>query len=209
MVESTQAEKILGYLGTYQYAFREHVALTLSWHTVMRVGAVHALNLDDYNPREQSLEVLHRPETGTPIKNAERGERLVALSGETCMLLDDRLETQRPNVVEDTGRKPISTSQGRAHQSTLRLDYYRVTRPCIYTGEYTHNKKPLGYGLVEHRDRLWTIADAEHAVASAGLHGAATADELDGGFSDDDVEAWMETAVGPIESTTEQHDKES
>jgi len=93
MVESAQAEKILGYLGTYQYASREHVTLTLLWHTVMRVGAVHALDVDDYNPREQSLEVLHRPETRTPIKNAERGERLVALSGETCMLLDDWLET--------------------------------------------------------------------------------------------------------------------
>jgi len=51
-------------------------------------------------------------------------------------------------------------------------------------------------------------ADAEHAVASAGLHGAATADELDGGFSDDDVEAWMETAVDPVESEPES-DEES
>ena len=40
------------------------------------------------------------------------------------------------------------------------------------------------HGLVEHRDRFWTIADAEHAVASAGLHGATTADEFGGGFSD-------------------------
>jgi hypothetical protein len=63
--------------------------------------------------------------------------------------------------------------------------------------------------LVEHRDRFWTTADAEHAVASAGLHGAATADELDDGFSDDDIEAWMETAVDPIESATEQPDEES
>jgi len=145
MVESAQAEKILGYLGTYQYASREHVTLTLLWHTMMRVGAVHALDVDDYNPREQSLEILHRPETRTSIKNAERGERLVALSGETYMLLDDWLETQRPNVVEDTGREPlVSTSQRRAHQSTLRLDCCRFTRPCIYTGEYPHNGKPLG-----------------------------------------------------------------
>ena len=64
------------------------------------------------------------------------------------------------------------------------------------------------HGFVKHRDRFWTIADAEHAVASAGLNGAATADELDGGFSDDDVEAWMETAVDPIELATEQ-DEES
>ena len=51
-------------------------------------------------------------------------------------------------------------------------------------------------------------ADAEHAVVSAGLHGAATANELDSGFSSEDVEAWMETAVDPIELTTEQHDEE-
>jgi hypothetical protein len=64
------------------------------------------------------------------------------------------------------------------------------------------------HGFVEHRDRFWTIADAEHAVASAGMDGAATADDIDGGFSDDEVEAWMETAVDPIESGTGQ-DEES
>ena len=64
------------------------------------------------------------------------------------------------------------------------------------------------HGLVDHRDRFWTIADAEHAVASAGLHSAATADDIDGGFSDGDVEAWMETAVDPIDSTIES-DEES
>lgn len=63
--------------------------------------------------------------------------------------------------------------------------------------------KRLGeHGLVEHRDRFWTIADAEHAVASAGFHGATTADEIDGGFSDEEVDAWMETAVDPIGTDT-------
>lgn len=54
--------------------------------------------------------------------------------------------------------------------------------------------------LVDHRDRFWAISDAEHAVASAGLHGAATADHLDGGFADEDVTDWMETAVDPIDT---------
>lgn len=56
-------------------------------------------------------------------------------------------------------------------------------------------------GFVEHRDRFWTIADAEHATISAGLHGTTTADEIDGGFSDDDVDTWMETAVDPIDES--------
>lgn len=55
-------------------------------------------------------------------------------------------------------------------------------------------------GLVEHRDRFWAVSDAEHAVASAGLLSAAAADELDGGFSDEEIEAWMETAVEPTGS---------
>jgi hypothetical protein len=38
------------------------------------------------------------------------------------------------------------------------------------------------------------------------MHGAATADDINGGFSDDDFEAWMETAVDPIESATDRQE---
>lgn len=63
-------------------------------------------------------------------------------------------------------------------------------------------------GLVEHRGQYWKIADAEHATASAGLLGAATADDIDGGFSDDEIAEWMETAVDPVENADEQDDSE-
>jgi len=59
-------------------------------------------------------------------------------------------------------------------------------------------------GLVVHRGRYWGIADAEHAVASAGLIGAATASDLDGGFTDEEMAAWMETAVEPISEANEE-----
>ena len=55
------------------------------------------------------------------------------------------------------------------------------------------------HGLVDHRGQFWKIADAEHAAASAGYLGAAAADARDGGFADEEVEAWMETAVDPID----------
>lgn len=64
------------------------------------------------------------------------------------------------------------------------------------------------HGLVEHRDHFWAIADSEHAVASAGVHSAATADEIDGGFSDEEIQEWMETAVDPIESEDEREGEE-
>lgn len=53
-------------------------------------------------------------------------------------------------------------------------------------------------GLLEHRDRYWTVMDTEHAVTSAGLLGAASANAVDGGFSDEDINRWMETAVDPL-----------
>ncbi len=68
-------------------------------------------------------------------------------------------------------------------------------------------KRLEGQGLVDHRDQFWAIADTEHAVASAGLHGAATVDDLDGGFTDEDVDAWMETAVDPIDSDPNNSDQ--
>lgn len=142
MLDSERANRILNYLGKYQYASRPHIVLALMWHTMMRVGEIHALDCEDYNPTKQSLEVLHRPETGTTLKNQGEGERLVALSEEVCELLDDWLEHTRPAVTDDHGRKPlISTQEGRAHTTTLRGDCYRFTRPCVVTGECPHGRE--------------------------------------------------------------------
>jgi hypothetical protein len=69
-------------------------------------------------------------------------------------------------------------------------------------------KRLEGRGLVDHRARYWTITDAEHASASAGSLGAASADEIDGGFSDEDVKRWMETAVDPIPEAAREDDSE-
>jgi len=60
-------------------------------------------------------------------------------------------------------------------------------------------KRLEDHDLVEHRDRFWAIADSEHATASAGHQSAAAVDAIDGGFDDDAVAAWMETAVDPID----------
>jgi DNA-binding transcriptional MocR family regulator len=54
-------------------------------------------------------------------------------------------------------------------------------------------------GLVEHRDRFWSISDAEHASASAVALSAAAADARDGGFTDEERQEWMEHAVDPID----------
>lgn len=141
MLDEDRAEKVLSYLRKYEYASRAHVALSLLWHTMMRVGGACALDLSDYDSQEQYLEVVHRPEMETPIKNAEAGERFVALSADLCKLLDDWINNQRPMVVDEYGREPLlSTSEGRAHTTTIRGDCYRYTRPCISTNECPHER---------------------------------------------------------------------
>lgn len=141
MLDSERAEQILSYLRTYEYASRPHVALELMWHTMMRVGAVHALDCGDYDRTNQALEVIHRPGTGTPLKNGETGERFVALSEDVCEVLDDWIEHRRPAVTDEHGREPlVTTPEGRAHTTTLRGDCYRYTRPCILTRECPHGR---------------------------------------------------------------------
>mgnify|MGYP000099498347 CR=1 FL=1 len=76
MLEEDRAEELLEYLRRYESASRPHIVIALMWHTMMRVGAIHVLDVDDYDSDEQS----HRRESGTPIKNGRDGERFVALS---------------------------------------------------------------------------------------------------------------------------------
>lgn len=42
MLDSDRASEVLTHLEKYEYASTEHVAIALMWHTMMRVGGVHA-----------------------------------------------------------------------------------------------------------------------------------------------------------------------
>jgi len=141
MLDGERANEVPGYLETYEYASLNHVALSLCWHTTMRIGGARALDLEDYDRNEQYVEVHHRPESGTPIKNKSRGERLIALSGPMCSLLDDWIENQRPNTTDDDGRNPLlTTSHGRISKTSLRHRSSCYTRPCVYDNTCPHDR---------------------------------------------------------------------
>jgi len=143
MLDTERATEILAHLEKYEYATIDHVAIALMWHTMMRVGAVHALDVRDYDAEEQFLQVRHRPDTGTPIKNKGDGERLVALSDQVCALIDDWLDNQRPEVTDEYDRRPLLPSrQGRAKKTTLRDYVYRWSRPCAIGDECPHDRDP-------------------------------------------------------------------
>ena len=119
---------------------------------MMRRGAAHALDVDDYDPNGQYLELHHRPDTGTPIKNGFDGERLVDLSGWLCNLLDDWIRDRRSDVTDSYGREPLlATRQGRPAKTTIAKYCYQYSRPCVYGDECPYDRKPETCEAVEDR----------------------------------------------------------
>jgi len=128
-----RAERVMDYLETYQYASRQHVTMNLLWRTGIRMGSARAIDLSDYDPDAPGIELVHRPEEDTPLKNQERGERWVAIRPYTAGVLDDFIDGPRCDVIDEYGREPLlTTRQGRVSRSCIRDTVYSLTRPCLY-----------------------------------------------------------------------------
>jgi len=122
----------------------------------MRLGAARALDISDYRPDAKTphLEICHRPETDTPIKNKGRGERQVAITKDACDVIDDYLQQRRPEVTDDHDRQPLlATTKGRVAKSTIRTYVYRWSRPCAIGAECPHNREPDNCEAVQNEDR--------------------------------------------------------
>lgn len=154
-----RAEGILDHLAKYEYATVAHVCWLVLTETGMRMGAAHALDIDDYRPDAEPphLDICHRPETDTPIKNGIRGQRPVAISSEICDVIDDYLQHQRPDVMDEHGREPLlATAHGRPAKSTIRKYVYKWSRPCQVSGECPHDRTPEECEAIVDADRVST-----------------------------------------------------
>jgi len=82
-VDEATAEAVLTYLRRFEYASRRYAVFAFIWHTACRTGAVRSIDLPDcrLGISEPYIELAHRPETDTPLKNCEASEREVNLSG--------------------------------------------------------------------------------------------------------------------------------
>lgn len=153
MLESQRAEKLLDYLDRFYYASAQHVIIRLLWRTGMRAGALTALDLDDFDATDQVIEIRHRPDTGTPLKNRENGERIVAIDQETVNVVEDWIDHERPDFVDEYGREPLVPSKaGRRDSRNLRQLIYNWTRPCH------HSQCPLGREIAECDAANWRNA---------------------------------------------------
>lgn len=118
-----------------------HACFELAWNTGARLGSLIALDREDFYPDEQYVEFLHRPETGTPLKNDEGGQRPVSIPEPVLETIEYYVARERPKKRDEHGREPLfATRQGRASRSTIRGWIYGATQPCVRV-ECPHGKR--------------------------------------------------------------------
>ncbi|WP_436343142.1 tyrosine-type recombinase/integrase [Natronorubrum sp. FCH18a] len=152
-LEIGRAGPILEHLERFAYASREHVVTAILWHTAFRLGTLRSFDVGDFDPDGECLNVRHRPETGTPLKNKKAAERSVAVGSHYCDVIKDYIEHNREDVTDDHGRRPlITSSRGRLSEGSIRETIYRVTQPCEI-GDCPHDKDPNTCEYRQHSQR--------------------------------------------------------
>ena len=152
-----RAEEILEHLQKFEYASRRHIIFHILWHTGMRTGGLRALDVDDFEKVVEELpanadadqrvsyvlKLRHRPESDTPLKLKQDGERNITVADDNLAeSIEDWIENKRPDVEDGYGREPlIATKAGRAAHNTIRTDVYTVVQPCRYTNGCPHNRE--------------------------------------------------------------------
>ncbi|WP_241432459.1 tyrosine-type recombinase/integrase [Natrinema gari] len=140
-LDAEEAEMIRNYLNQFEYATLRHALFAILWDTGIRLGTARSLDVDDYYPEEQYIEVQHRPDQGTPLKNESEANREINLHTWASEILDDYLQMNHKGTTDDHGREPIFASRhGRMTRSNLRMHIRRLTRPCHYTGDCPHGR---------------------------------------------------------------------
>jgi site-specific recombinase XerD len=141
MLESNDATEILSYLRKFHYGSRTHALMALLWHSGIRTGTAHGLDVSDLQAEQERLRIRHRPETDTPLKNGENAERYIALSGEVTEVLSDYIDENRHSVTDEHGREPLFTTKfGRPSKNSIRRNVYAATRPCSTGRGCPHNR---------------------------------------------------------------------
>ena len=142
MLDTEDAKALLQYYRNSRARFgtSEHVTLEVLWNTGCRLVALRGLDVGDYSSEEQYLEFIHRPETGTPLKNDEQGQRVVQISDAVCEAIDAYCARERADKRDKSGREPLlSGRQGRPSEATIRAYAYQGTQPCLHR-ECPHGK---------------------------------------------------------------------
>ncbi|MBP2251278.1 site-specific recombinase XerD [Halarchaeum solikamskense] len=175
ILKAEQAEKILAHRSKYDYASRKHVEIRVLWATGMRMGALRSIDLSDTHLQNQFIELKHRPDTETPLKNNVRGEREVALDTTTTQVLRDYIDENRIDSVDDYGRNPLLTTKfGRASDNSVRAWMYQMARPCKSGMGCPYDRDPDRCEAVDGQTRMSAAKCPDSVAPHAVRRGAIT-----------------------------------
>jgi len=143
--ENEAVEAIKKYYRRFEYASRRHAEFELIAEVGIRLGAVRAIDLEDFVADEAVIYLRHRPEStdeyGTPLKNGTDGERIINISPALVDCLEAYVGHNRHDVTDKFGREPLfMTSAGRVSTTTVRRDFYKLSRPCEYDPDCPHGR---------------------------------------------------------------------
>lgn len=143
ILTAERASDILAYLETYHYATRDHVVWVLLAEAGFRTCTLHSLDVEDFTTGDKpKLELRHRPDSGTGLKNKSDSERPVYISHYAADVIEDYIEGKRPDAHDDYGRKPLlASTKGRLSKTAIRKASYRWTRPCKIGKGCPHGKE--------------------------------------------------------------------
>jgi len=144
-IDEDTAEEILDYFEQFRYGCREHVEMALCWETGMRAGVMRPIDISDCHLDVSApyIELSHRPDTGTPLKNKQKSERRVNLPAGVAQVIRDYIDRRRTDVTDGHGRNPLlTTTAGRVTYNTVRRDFRGMARPCVYANECPHDRDP-------------------------------------------------------------------
>ena len=159
ILDAQRAHDIREHLRKFQWSSRSHVIFEILWHIPVRVGGLHSLDVEDFDEQDQRLELTHRPNRETTLKNGSDGERPVALSDVVTEIVADYIQYNRTDVTDEYGRQPLITSEkGRLCKSQIRRVVGYVTQPCMVE-PCPHGKTP------EHCE--WRTFHDSHSCPSA------------------------------------------
>jgi len=127
-IDPDRMEALLDELDRYPYASLTHVIAALMWTCSMRISGVRSLDVGDIYLDEWWIDVNHRPETGTPLKNKEVSEREINIHPWVQDVLRDWIDDRRPDIEDSHGHTPlIASGAGRLSRSSIRRRVCRLT----------------------------------------------------------------------------------
>jgi integrase len=165
-------------------ATRQHTLLELIWWTGARQAALRALDLEDIDFEAGTIEFVHRPDTGPPLKQAHNPERIVGLQEPVVDVLRDyRDHVRDPTKRDGHGRTPfLTTERGRMSSNTVYRYATLGSVPC-HGGPCPHDRDPATCEfLAPRRASQCPSARGPHAIRTGAISNL-----LNSGWHLDDV----------------------